>query len=110
MALIPRSPCIAEKEMSDMDKGFDPEIFSAALRRNLARVGALAFSGMAGVMVFGVCLGLIGLMAGELAVIHLIAMLGMAGGFGVLAALCAALVEGYGGNVFAEEKGEPEHE
>lgn len=90
--------------------GFDPEIFSAALRRNLALVGAYAFGGMAGVMVFGVCLGLIGLMAGELAVIHLIAMLGMAGGFGVLAALCAALVEGYGGKVFADEKGEQDHE
>ncbi|MBE5798346.1 MAG: hypothetical protein E7321_00135 [Clostridiales bacterium] len=93
-----------------MDKGFDPEIFSAALRRNLARVGVLAFGGMAGVMVFGVVLGMIAMMAGELAVIHLIAMLGMAGGFGVLAALCVALVEGHGGNVFAEEKGEPEHE
>lgn len=93
-----------------MDKGFDPEIFNAALRRNLAMVGAYAFGGMAGVMVFGVCFGLIGLMAGELAVIHLIAMLGMAGGFGILAALCAALVAGYGGKVFMNEKGEQEHE
>lgn len=89
-----------------MVNGFNPDIFRAALLRNLALVGAYAFGGMAGVMVFGVCLGLIALMAGELAVMHLLAMLGMAGGFGILTALCAALVQGYEGTAFKDEKGD----
>ena len=85
---------------------FNTDIFCDAVLRNLAMVGALTFSGMAVVMVFSTCLGLMGLMAGELAIVHLLAMLGMAGGFGIFAALCAALVEGCGGKVYENEKGE----
>lgn len=110
MALILRSPCIAEKEMSDMDKGFDPALFRTSLLRNLSLVGLFAFGSMTAIMVLGVVIGMIGVIAGELAILHELALLGMAAGSGVLTALCAAVAEGYGVKVFQDEKGEQDHE
>ena len=78
--------------------------------KNLAAVGVIAFGAASGLMVLAALFMVIGMLAGEWALLHVLAMLGMTGGFGVLAALCAALVEGYGGKVFADEKGEQDHE
>ena len=93
-----------------MDKGFDPVLFRTALLRNLSMVGLCAFGSMTAIMALVVVVGMIDVIDGDLAVLHELALLGMTGGFGILTALCAAVVEGYGVKVFQDEKGEQDRE
>lgn len=75
--------------------GFNMERFRISLVYNLALVGMRAFYGMALVMVIVAVVSLIKVFSGELAVVHVLAMLGMAAGFGLPGALFTAVADGY---------------
>lgn len=97
--------------MKTNEKAFDPGAFRAALICYLAMVGVFLFGGFAVVLGFAAVFGLIAMMAGELALVHVLALLCMAGGFGMLAALCAAVDAGYGVDIFrTENQAEAEEE
>lgn len=66
------------------------------LVRNLACVCVVAF-GVAGAMLLLLSLFmLLGVMAGEWAVLHVLAMIGMSAGFMILMAVCMAVAESCG--------------
>ena len=75
--------------------GFNMERFRVSMMYNLALVGMRAFNGMALVMVIVAVVSLIKVISGELAVVHVLAMLGIATGFGLPGALCTALADSY---------------
>ena len=69
------------------------------LAKNLAIVGAVTFGAVTALMMLTTLFICIGLMAGEWAVLHALAALGMTAGFAVLTACCMAVCE-YHGNAF----------
>ena len=72
---------------------------SELLVKNLAAVGVIAFGAVSGLMVLTALFMVIGMLAGEWALLHVLAMLGMAVGCMVLTACCMAVCE-YHGNAF----------
>ena len=76
------------------------EEFRRRLARNIAVVGLIIFTLAAGVMLIATCIGVLGMITGELAALHVLALLGMTAGFGILAALCEAAGDLCGANVF----------
>ena len=85
---------------------FDMDVFRRSFLRNLALAGVLLFGGAAVIMLLATTIGMIGMLAGELDVLCELALLGMTAGFAVLAGICAAIAEGFGVNVFDNEKRE----
>lgn len=76
------------------------EVFRKRLIRNISMVGLIIFAIAAGIMLVTTCIGVVGMCAGELAPLHVLALLGMTAGFGILAALCEAYASMYGADVF----------
>lgn len=76
------------------------EAFRRRLSRNIALVGLIIFALAAGVMLIATCIGVLGMICGELAVLHVLALLGMTAGFGMMAALCEAIADMCGVDVF----------
>ena len=72
---------------------------SELLVKNLAAVGVIAFGATRALMVLVGLFMVIGMLAGEWALLHVLAMLGMAVGCMVLTACCMAVCE-YHGNAF----------
>lgn len=76
------------------------------LAKNLAAVGVIAFGGASGLMILTAMFMVIGVMAGEWALLHVLAMLVMAVGSMVLTAGCMAVCEYHGNAFWKEKKGE----
>lgn len=72
---------------------------SELLTKNLAAVGVVTFGVATLLMLLTTLFICIGMMAGEWAVLHALAALGMTAGFAVLTACCMAVCE-YHGNAF----------
>ena len=66
------------------------------LVRNLACVGVVAFGVSGAALLLLSLFMLLGVMAGEWAVLHLLAMIGMSAGFMILMAVCMAVAESCG--------------
>lgn len=73
------------------------------LVKNLAAVGVITFGVASGLMILTALFMCIGMLAGEWAVLHVLAMLGMAAGCMVLTACSMAVCE-YHGNAFWRSK------
>lgn len=72
---------------------------SELLAKNLAAVGVIAFGVMSALFMMTTLFMTLGMMAGEWALLHVLAMLGMTAGSMVLTACCMAVCE-YHGNAF----------
>lgn len=72
---------------------------SKLLAKNIAVVGVVTFGVATLLMLLTTLFICIGMMAGEWAVLHALAALGMTAGFAVLTACCMAVCE-YHGNAF----------
>ncbi|MBQ2991111.1 MAG: hypothetical protein IJD60_07455 [Clostridia bacterium] len=72
---------------------------SKLLTKNIAAVGVVTFGVATLLMLLTTLFICIGMMAGEWAVLHALAALGMTAGFAVLTACCMAVCE-YHGNAF----------
>ena len=72
---------------------FDPEKLKVLMTRYLCMVLGGLFSGCAALAVLATGIMLVGLFRGEWAVLHLFAMICMAGAFGMLAAIFFALLD-----------------
>lgn len=83
---------------------FDMDVFRRSFLRNLALAGVLLFGGAAAIMLLVTIIGMIGMLAGELDVLTELALLGMTAGLAALAGICAAIIEGFGVNVFDDER------
>ena len=74
------------------------------LAKNLAAVGVIAFGATSALMVLAGLFMVIGMLAGEWALLHVLAMLGMAVGCMVLTACCMAVCEYHGNDFWRGEK------
>mgnify|MGYP003304377806 CR=1 FL=1 len=72
---------------------------SKLLIKNLAAVGVIAFGVMSALFMMTTLFMTLGMMAGEWALLHVLAMLGMTASSMVLTACCMAVCE-YHGNAF----------
>ena len=72
---------------------------SELLVKNLAAVGVIAFGVMSALFMMTTLFMTLGMLAGEWALLHVLAMLGMAVGCMVLTACCMAVCE-FHGNAF----------
>lgn len=72
---------------------------SELLVKNLAAVGVIAFGVMSALLLLTTLFMTLGMMAGEWALLHVLAMLGMTASSMVLTACCMAVCE-YHGNAF----------
>lgn len=78
---------------------------SKLLTKNLAAVGVVTFGVATALMMMTTLFMCIGIFAGEWAVLHALAALGMTAGFAVLTACCMAVSEWHG-NAFWRGKDE----
>lgn len=74
---------------------FEARRFRCTLGRNLSGVGLIAFGGaaFAVLMASGLAAGM--MMRGEMSIVHVLALLAMAGALGMMAAACEAAYEAY---------------
>lgn len=76
------------------------EQFRQRLARNIALIGVFVFGIAACIMLLATCIGVFGMCIGELAPLHVLALLGMTAGFGILAALFEACASMCGADIF----------
>jgi len=79
-------------------------LFKNLLAKYICFVLAWMFIGCTAAALLTSLFMLIGMMAGEWALLHVVAMLGITAGFGILTACFIALYESLGGTFFGTEK------
>lgn len=89
---------------------FDMDVFWRSFLRNMAMVLVLLFGGIACLLLLATGIGVIGMLAGELALLHVVALFGMTVAFAAVTGLCVAIAEGMGVEVFGEEQKEKAHD